>query len=178
MQPSIRERRAPAPSFVSANGVAPGRLPRFQEDAMPITLTRLHGLAPAAVLAVFAAVGCGAPPDWGEPEPERDTDPSVLQREEMNTSAVTMEELLVGRLPGVNVRRAGGGLSIQIRGVNSVNAGTDALIIIDGVQSSGLALASVNPDDVQRVEVIKDGSAAMYGVRGANGVLVVTTRRR
>lgn len=147
---------------------------------MPIKLAHLHSLvAPAAAVILLACVsGCGPPPAWGEPEPERDADPSVLQRGELNKAAITMEELLVGRLPGVNVRRLRGGLSVQIRGITSVNSGTDALIIIDGVQSNGMVLAGVNPDDVQRIEVIKDGAAAIYGLRGANGVLVVTTRRQ
>lgn len=142
-------------------------------------MTVRHSLAALAATALlgFGTAACGGtlPPE--EPRPERDTNPSVLERSEMNQTAITMEELLLGRLPGVEVRRVRGGLSVLIRGISSFTTSNEALIIIDGVQSSGTMLASVNPEDVERVEVIKDGAAALYGVRGANGVLIVTTRR-
>lgn len=142
-------------------------------------MTVRHSLAvlAAAALLGLGTAGCGGtlPPEG--PQPERDTNPSVLERSEMNRTAITMEELLLGRLPGVEVRRVRGGLSVLIRGISSFSTSNEALIIIDGVQSSGARLAGVNPEDVERVEVIKDGAAALYGVRGANGVLIVTTRR-
>lgn len=149
---------------------------------MPVTLTRLRSLLqPASAgLLVAGLVGCGhtaGPENPDTPQPTRDANPSVLERSELNDAAITMEELLVGRLPGVNIRRVRGGLSVQIRGVGSFSSSNEALIVIDGVQSSGMVLAGVNPEDVERVEVIKDGAAALYGVRGANGVLLITTRR-
>jgi TonB-dependent starch-binding outer membrane protein SusC len=105
-------------------------------------------------------------------------DPNVLERHELDRFRVaSMEELLQGRLPGVLVRRRGGNISVQIRGQNSVNSSNEALIIIDGVDASPRALISMSPQDVERVSVLKDGSAALYGVRGANGVLLITTRR-
>lgn len=92
--------------------------------------------------------------------------------------ATSMTELLQGRLPGVLVRTGPGGLpSIQIRGQTSVATDSEALIVIDGLESTASALLSMNPKDVARVEVLKDGSAAIYGMRAGNGVLLITTRR-
>lgn len=146
---------------------------------MPVPFPHLRSVIPPAAAALLLAglAGCGpaAPPETPAPEP--DADPSVLERNELYQEAVTMEELLLGRLPGVDVRRVAGGLSILIRGQGSFSSGNEALIVIDGVQSDGVRLAGINPDDVERVEVIKDGAAALYGVRGANGVLLITTRR-
>lgn len=144
---------------------------------MTATRTRYASMAAAALLALGMA-GCGSTTPPEGPEPERDPNPSILERGELDRTAVTMEELLVGHLPGVEVRRVPGGLSVLIRGLSSFSTSNEALIIIDGVQTSGTVLAGVNPEDVQRVEVIKDGAAALYGLRGANGVLIVTTRRR
>ena len=134
-------------------------------------------LAAVAGLFLLAGTGCvSTPSSAGEPEP--DPSPSVMQGDELYHGAVTMEELLLGRLPGVEVLRSGGGaLSILIRGQGSIASGTEALIVIDGVQSDGRELAGLNPKDVARVEVVKDGTAALYGLRGANGVLIVTTKR-
>ena len=133
----------------------------------------------AAVLAACVAVlGCH---HRTADDPERAPamgNPNVLERAELERYAVSsMEELLQGRLPGVLVRRRGANISVQIRGQNSVNSSNEALIIIDGVDSSPRALMSLSPRDVDRVEVLKDGSAALFGVRGANGVLLITTRR-
>jgi TonB-dependent SusC/RagA subfamily outer membrane receptor len=62
--------------------------------------------------------------------------------------------------------------------VSTFAGGTDALVVIDGVaQQSPNSLLDVNPADVVRIQVLKDAAAAIYGVRGQNGVLVITTRR-
>lgn len=103
---------------------------------------------------------------------------NVLEGDELDAAATSMEDMLAGRFPGVIVKRIGGGVFIEIRGPSSVNGSNQALVVIDGVQSSGMALMNMNPDDVDRIEVLKGASAAGYGVRGANGVLVVMTRRR
>lgn len=96
----------------------------------------------------------------------------------------TNMEDLFARIPGVHVvRRGPGDFSLRIRGFTSLSGGTDPLLVIDGIAvsqwgTSG-ALASLNPKDVARVDVLKDGgAAAIYGVRGANGVVLITTKRR
>jgi TonB-dependent SusC/RagA subfamily outer membrane receptor len=94
----------------------------------------------------------------------------------------TLENLFAGRFPGVSVTPAdGGGLRIRIRGgSNSFYAGDEPLFIIDGTplpQGTG-GVVHLNPYDIQKIEVLKNASdTALYGVRGANGVIKITTRR-
>lgn len=146
---------------------------------MPVPLPTLRSTAStvAAVVLLAGVAACGPVARSEDPQPAPEADASVLERGELYQEAITMEELLMGRLPGVEVRRVGTSLSVLIRGRSSFSTSNEALIIVDGVQSSGMALAAMNPKDVERVEVVKDGAAAIYGVRGANGVLIITTRR-
>lgn len=96
---------------------------------------------------------------------------------------VRVEEMLAGRIPGVDVRRsANGEYSIRIRGISTVMGGSEPLVIVDGMTTTfngiGSVLAGISPHDVQRIEVLKDPSSlAIYGSRGANGVILITTRR-
>jgi len=89
---------------------------------------------------------------------------------------------LAGRFPGVEVfRLASGDLSVQIRGASSFVGSTEPLYVIDGMEISpgpGGALVGINPADIASIQVLKDiGSTALYGVRGANGVILITTKR-
>jgi TonB-linked SusC/RagA family outer membrane protein len=88
---------------------------------------------------------------------------------------------LVGAGPGVSTTIAGGapGSSpgIRIRGFGSINAGSDALIVVDGAVYNG-NLASINPDDVETISVLKDAvTTALYGSRAGNGVVQITTKK-
>lgn len=90
---------------------------------------------------------------------------------------------LQGLAAGVDVQMAGGNThpgatpQIRVRGERSINAGNDVLIVVDGVPFSG-NLNEINNDDVESISVLKDASAtAIYGSRGANGVLLITTKR-
>jgi TonB-dependent SusC/RagA subfamily outer membrane receptor len=94
----------------------------------------------------------------------------------------TMAELLMGRVPGLQVLRGPHGPMLRLRGVSSFIGDQEPLIVVDGIAVSEPGFSSplwaINPADVLRVDVLKDGaSAALYGVRGGNGVVVVTTRR-
>ncbi len=82
-------------------------------------------------------------------------------------------ELIKGRFAGVQVVNG----EIIIRGVNSINSSSAALIIVDGVPVDNSALNSIPPVQVKSVNVIKDGSSAIYGSRGANGVVLIETKR-
>lgn len=87
---------------------------------------------------------------------------------------------LQGALPGVQIQRAnnkpGGGYNILIRGLNTISGSTAPLVVIDGVQ--GASLENINPDDIERIDVLKDASStAIYGSRATNGVVLVTTKR-
>ena len=86
-------------------------------------------------------------------------------------------DYLRGRVPGLNVMGQGSDAKIIIRGVATINGSTDPLIIVDGVQTTDISW--VRPADVRNVEVLKDAaSCAMYGVQGANGVILITTGRK
>lgn len=91
-----------------------------------------------------------------------------------------IENLLAGRLAGVNVsnsrNRPGDAPSIRVRGMGSISAGNDPLVVIDGFPGGNLG--QVNMNDVESIEVLKDASStAIYGSRGASGVILVTTKR-
>ena len=102
----------------------------------------------------------------------------------VNTS---IEQAMQGRIAGVAVTQnsgaPGGGISVQIRGINSLN-GNEPLYVIDGVAMSGQTgdnssvLSTLNPSDITSLEVLKDASAtAIYGSRASNGVVLITTKR-
>jgi len=88
-----------------------------------------------------------------------------------------VEYMIQARFSGVEVTQNGGAFSIRIRGTSSFASSNAPLIIIDGANLTTADLGSVNPKDVVRIEIMKDSAAAFYGVRGANGVIVITTRR-
>ena len=90
------------------------------------------------------------------------------------------EQALQGQLAGVTVRTVSGepgaDQQIRVRGAASVNASSDSLYVVDGVPMT--TISSINPSDIQSIEVLKDAaSAAIYGSRGSNGVVIVTTKR-
>ncbi|WP_335967040.1 TonB-dependent receptor [Galbibacter sp. PAP.153] len=91
-------------------------------------------------------------------------------------------EALQGQVSGLNIRvnasdAEGSGTSIQIRGQNSISASNSPLIILDGIPYYG-NLSEINPVDIQSMDVLKDASStAIYGSRGANGVILITTKK-
>jgi len=90
---------------------------------------------------------------------------------------------LIRRVPGVLVSSgANGQPAVRIRGTQSLTGGNEPLVVVDGrpirASSFVLAVEGLNPQDVQRIDVLRDpGSLAMYGSRGANGVIVITMKR-
>ena len=87
------------------------------------------------------------------------------------------------RFPGVQVTRTSdGGISVRIRGFTSLHGSNEPLYVIDGVPLEavpGGALKGINPHDIESIQVLKDPSeTTVYGVRGANGVIVIRTKRR
>lgn len=92
------------------------------------------------------------------------------------------EQILQGQAPGLLVQsgsgQPGSAAAITIRGVNSISSGTTPLFVVDGVPVSAAQFASMNPNDFESTSILKDASAtAMYGSRGANGVVVITTKK-
>lgn len=89
-------------------------------------------------------------------------------------------EILKGRAAGVSVTTLsgapGGDFKIRIRGANSILGGNDPLLVVDGIQG-GISLNDINPNDIESMDILKDASStAIYGSRGANGVILVTTK--
>ncbi len=103
-----------------------------------------------------------------------------VKAEDFNKGAVQdPSQLLQGKVAGLNISRAGGdpnnGFQIRLRGVGTAGANASPLIVIDGVP--GGELQSVDPNDIASIDVLKDGSAsAIYGTRGAAGVILITTK--
>ena len=115
---------------------------------------------------------------------------TAIKPDEMNKGLVTnVQDMMQGKIAGVNVTSAGGapgaGATIRIRGGSSLNASNDPLIVIDGLAMDnngvkGLSnpLSMVNPADIESFTVLKDASAtAIYGSRGSNGVIIITTKK-
>lgn len=108
-----------------------------------------------------------------------------------NVPIQSVDRGIQGRLAGVQVSAAsgqpGGALNVRVRGIGSINASNDPLWIVDGVQlgrfgqstqGSSNPLGSINPNDIESVEVLKDAaSSAIYGAQAANGVILVTTKK-
>ena len=95
--------------------------------------------------------------------------------------AARVDDALAGKLPGVLIQNQSGepgaDPKIQVRAASSLSGDSNPLIVVDGYPISG-SLATVNPNDIESLEVLKDAaSAAIYGSRGANGVILITTKK-
>lgn len=106
---------------------------------------------------------------------------SISAEQVAETPIARADQILQGRVSGVQVTQTnsepGGNVSIRIRGTNSINTGNEPLFVVDGFPGAG-DLNSINPSDIESVEVLKDASAtAIYGSRGANGVVLITTKK-
>ncbi|MBC7891501.1 MAG: SusC/RagA family TonB-linked outer membrane protein, partial [Sphingobacteriaceae bacterium] len=106
---------------------------------------------------------------------------SISEKALKEIPVTNVSQMLQGRAAGVYVlntgNKPGSGVSVQIRGRRSFNAGNDPLYVIDGIPISG-GLNDINPSDIEAMEILKDASAtAIYGSRGANGVIIISTKR-
>lgn len=122
---------------------------------------------------------------------------SISSDEITKVATSSLDQALQGRAAGVQVRQVtgkpGGGTSIRIRGTSSITAGNEPLYVIDGMMITSSSdettaggnlgvpvnpLAAINPSDIESIEILKDASAtAIYGSRGSNGVVLVTTKK-
>jgi len=104
-----------------------------------------------------------------------------VKSDEFNKGYVNRpEQLIVGKVSGLSLSRPGGnpneGYNIRLRGLSTIGANTQPLIVVDGVL--GASLENVDPNDIETMSVLKDGSAAaIYGTRGSSGVIIVTTKK-
>lgn len=108
---------------------------------------------------------------------------SSIRSKDLEGQPVTsMAEAMVGKMPGVQVSQGSGapgkGLEIKVRGTGTITAGTSPLYVVDGVPLAEEQLNTFNMNDVESIEVLKDASsAAIYGSRGSNGVILITTKK-
>lgn len=117
---------------------------------------------------------------------------SSMKASELAVPVSSVDQAIVGKMAGVQVTQPngipGGGLTIKVRGSGSITAGTEPLYVVDGFPMSTEAgdgtgqkvspLSTINMNDIESIEVLKDASAAaIYGSRGANGVVIITTKR-
>jgi TonB-dependent SusC/RagA subfamily outer membrane receptor len=148
----------------------------------------------AGVVALLATLSaCSQPPKPAaeppapapSPNPARTASGATqsLDAKELKGEQVqSVEDLIQGRFAGVQVvRLPGGGFSLRIRGAGSFTGGNEPLYVVDGIAlppAPGGALIGVDPRDIESIQVLKDASAtSWYGVRGANGVIVIKTKR-
>ena len=114
----------------------------------------------------------------------------AIKPDEKNHGLITnAQDMIQGKIAGVSVINGGGapgeGATIRVRGGSSLNASNDPLIVIDGLamdndkrKGSSNILSSINPQDIESFTVLKDASAtAIYGSRGSNGVIIITTKK-
>lgn len=112
---------------------------------------------------------------------------SITARDISAINPVRMDQAMQGQMAGTNISTAsaspGGAMNIRIRGittntvVGSNQTANGPYILVDGVPYSADGLNALNPNDIERIDVLKDASAAIYGVLGANGVIFVTTKK-
>jgi TonB-dependent starch-binding outer membrane protein SusC len=154
-----------------------------------------------ALALVAAVVGAACASGGGSPLPELDPVDEVrvgydtqdradltgsvgsVTADDIAGQKVTrVEEMIEGRFAGVHVvRTRNGGISLRIRGVSTLMGSSEPLFVIDGMpvhSGPGTALVGINPSDIERIDILKDaGATAIYGSRGANGVVLITTKR-
>jgi TonB-dependent SusC/RagA subfamily outer membrane receptor len=131
---------------------------------------------------LFVTSACASKQRTSTPESR---DNSTVTAEEIERQGATdqpIEKVLQGRIAGVSVTRAAdGGIAVRIRGATSFHGNSEPLYILDGMPiqpgPTG-SLTGINPSDIESIKVLKDAAeTAMYGVRGANGVIIIKTKR-
>ncbi len=135
-------------------------------------------------LATVLAAGCGVPARVPGDDEEVNVGYGTVKKRDLSHPVSSLQvkgnevrtyrdmyEYLEGRVAGVVVTTD---KRIVIRGVNTINGSSDPLIIVDGAECQDLS--TINPNDVKSVDILKDSAAAIYGVRGANGVIVITMK--
>ncbi|KAA6327570.1 TonB-dependent receptor SusC [termite gut metagenome] len=159
------------------------------ESVEPITITLRENVG---LLKEVVVIGYGT-----QKRKELTGSITSVSKESLSQIATSFDNLLGGAVSGLNITQSSGQpgstSSIRIRGGNSINGGNEPLYVIDGIivynnsssTSAGISridgglnpLAAINPNDIESIEVLKDVSAtAIYGSRGANGVIIVTTK--
>jgi TonB-dependent SusC/RagA subfamily outer membrane receptor len=141
----------------------------------------------SVLCAVAVSLGCiGRTPapvnDMPDPSPTRPLTGTVVTAEDLEQSpSQPIEKVLQSKVPGVIITRTSAGwLSIRIRGATTINGTLEPLYVIDGMPIQAGpdgSLVGINPHDIASIEVLKDAAdLAFYGLRGANGVIIIKTK--
>ena len=141
---------------------------------LPVTL--LVGLLPGCAHPKKASQDASA-----TPAPASAPGSAVTSEDIQRNPGQPIEQVLMGRFPGVIVTRTAGGLQVRIRGGSSLEGSNVPLYVLDGIiidPGPNGSLTGINPEDIESIEVLKDAvTTTMYGMRGANGVIVIKTKR-
>ena len=107
---------------------------------------------------------------------------SVKMSDIEDTPSTSLDQALQGKVAGVEIMNTSGepgaATSIRVRGSRSISASNEPLIVVDGVTDAVEDMSEINPDDIKSISVLKDASStAIYGTRGSNGVIIITTKQ-
>ncbi|MEM6784036.1 MAG: TonB-dependent receptor plug domain-containing protein [Bacteroidota bacterium] len=148
---------------------------------------RVLRLVPTLALAFLLgglAVGCASTNTevGSQAAATADRNPDRVDAEDLEGRAIArVEEMLRGQVAGVSVSESGGNLVIRIRGTSTLTGNSEPLFVVDGLplqQGTRGILDGISPMDVESIEVLKSAAeTAMYGTRGANGVVLIRTKR-
>jgi TonB-dependent SusC/RagA subfamily outer membrane receptor len=144
----------------------------------------LHRAIHAGIAALLAAAcGGGQPAPASAPAPNPSANSATVKSETIEQSPKeSVEKMLEGRVAGVVVSRTqDGGIAVRVRGASSFHGNNDPLYVLDGIPiepGPDGALTGVNPHDIESIRVLKSAAdVALYGARGANGVIVIKTKK-
>lgn len=164
---------------------------------MSVSLLRARRLGLFLLILAFTVGGCASTAERERSTPKEDpveVGYGTQDRSEVSGAVASVdpddvrepvgrvEEMLRGRVAGVEVyQTASGSMAVRIRGATTINGSNAPLYVVDGVPVASDAyggVAFLNPNDVSSIDVLKDAaSTSIYGSRGANGVVVITTKR-
>ena len=138
---------------------------------------------PAPILAVLAlAIGACAHANAADRRGSGESGPGVTAEQIERAPTVSVEDQMTGRFPGVRIiHLPGGGFSVRMFGPTSLRSSQEPLYVVDGMPvhvDPGRGIDWLNPQDIARIRVLKDvADTAMWGVRGGNGVVIITTKK-
>lgn len=147
---------------------------------MPLTICR--GIFLGAIAILLAGCGGSSRRTAQPPTPAANSATVTADDIQRNAPDQPIEKALAGRIAGVVVSRTpDGGIAVRIRGGTSLYGNNEPLYVVDGVAiqaGPNGALTGINPYDIESIRVLKDAAeTAMYGSRGANGVIIIKTKK-
>jgi TonB-dependent SusC/RagA subfamily outer membrane receptor len=132
----------------------------------------------ALSLSVLAGLSTGCAPASTQRQP---ADRSTVTSEDLQNPNESIESVLQRKVPGLRITRTeDGGIALQIRGASYRGVETPPLYVLDGMPfrpGPDGALTGINPHDIESIRVLKGAEAGLYGIEGANGVIVITMKR-